>query len=299
MKIRSRELRAVGWWLAAACCLLGVGTVGAEVGVVDDSAPTTIYVLGIIEDIDPVPSVWRTFAAEQPGRKILNPEGEQNGDGPPSILFNAQFNLAIAVWAKNLPGGYDVVMSRYANGAWSAPQVLAGSPANERDPVLALDPSDGSVHLLYWIDDATPRVMYMLSPADLSSWSAPLLVSGQGEVACRPSAMFHDGLLRVAYEVHDLGYGMTPRQIVFATYDGQIPFLTENLAVTSYAGANRPEVHSAGGKLWVDWIDSEGEMGWTRQQPSGSWTPVAVESFGTIEQREYHVRGAIKFQATQ
>jgi hypothetical protein len=49
--------------------------------------------------------------------------------------------------------------------------------------------------------------------------------------------------------------------------------------------------------LWVDWIDADGEMTWTRRMGPGPWDPIESESFATTEERDYHVRGEIEGQA--
>lgn len=254
------------------------------------------YVMeGIVDDPEPVGNAWRRFNADGAHRAVLNDEGFANGDGDPALVVHS--GVPIVAWSKSYPGGYDVVISRFVDGSWSVPQPVADSAADELDPHLVLD-SQGSIHLLYWINDGSPRVMHMQGPADLTSWSAAIQVSQPAEIACRPSGAFHDGVLRVAYEVHDFGYGSTPRQIVVATRQAE-GFGSQTLAVTQHAGDNRPVLHDAGGTLWVDWIDADGEMAWRRQLSSGVWQPIEIEPFETNEERDYHVRGAIRVLALQ
>lgn len=277
-----------------------VSTAPAEVGVSlsGDAASVNYYeVKSIIDDPEPVGIVWAAYNSTGPNRVILNPEGEANGDGEPSSLAT-QAGFPAVVWSKNSPGGYDVVLSTFVGDAWTAPAVLAGTAEDELDPVLVEDPSNGAVHLLYWVLDGSPRVMHRQAPADLSSWTAAVQVSQPGELAARPSAVFHEGELHVAYEVHDLGYGSTPRQIVLATWDGQV-FLSEMVAMTGHAEPNWAGVHSAEGTLWIDWIDAPDEMMWARQTSPGVWDPVQCELFETTEERDYHVRAEIELLALQ
>ena len=98
----------------------------------------------------------------------------------------------------------------------------------------------------------------------------------------------------MAYEAHDLGQGTTPRQIVLATHDGQ-GFTYEILATTQHpdselAGSPR----NARDRMWVDWIDADNEVAWTRLATDGSWDPIGVEYFATPEQRDFHVRGQVR-----
>jgi hypothetical protein len=102
----------------------------------------------------------------------------------------------------------------------------------------------------------------------------------------------------VTYENHASQLGGTPRQIVHAWNDGG-SFTSEVIAVTSHDGFNRPEAHSSGSVLWIDWLDSDGEMTWTRKEGSGTWDPIEVEPFTTNEERDYHVRETIEAQALE
>jgi hypothetical protein len=154
--------------------------------------------------------------------------------------------------------------------------------------------------LFYWVDTPTPEVLYTHAPADLSNWSSPVLVSQANQPACRPAGAFYGGVLRVAYEVHDFGFGNSPRQIVIARQDGAA-FTPEIVALTNNLGAVRPEIHSQSGKVWIDWVDAEtsgsGEVAWTCIDSQGQWQPLQYEPFANVEQRDYLVRGAVRMKA--
>ncbi len=250
---------------------------------------------GIYDGPDPVPHFWSRYS-NNPNLIVLNPEGTTNGDGPPSMLGNPS-GLNIVAWAKNSSTGYDVVYSRFANGAWSAPEVLAGSPVDEQDPFLLQGP-DGAIHLFYWEAGTALRVMYKKASPDLSSWTPPVQISEEGLPACRPAAVFHQGVLYVTYEVHDYGYGQTPRQVIVARQDGDA-FVREVLAITHNADPIWPQIHSRNGRLWVDWIDAPGQMVWTRKDDGGAWMPIQPEPYGSTLQREFFVRGTIQYLASQ
>jgi hypothetical protein len=275
-------------------------TVLCEVGVVvdDQSTVRSMYRVGITDDSDPVGTVWARYTPPIAGRSVLNEDGYTNGDGRPDAAINQVSELPVVVWSMNGVEGYDVVISYFENDAWSTPIPLTAAIYDELDPVLAIDPSDGSVHVVYWVFDECPKVMRRVAPADLSSWTAPEQVSGPGEVASRPTAVFHNGALTIAYESHGSVYGSTPRQIVLATEAGG-GFTYDVIAVSLHDQPNWPEVHSGIDKLWVDWIDGTAEMTWTRQQGSGSWDPIETEDFQSAEERDFHVRGQIKAQALE
>jgi len=284
---------AAGLWAA-------VAPANAEVSV-QSTAPFANgpdQILRITEDPDVFPlRFWDdVVSSHTPSRVALNPGGDANGDGRPSVLLNRFSGLPIVAWARNSASGFDIVVSSFSGGAWTEPVVVAGTADDELDPWLTLDPSDGTVHLVYWTDGATPTVLHRQAPADLSSWSAPLQVSDGGDPSYRPASAFHAGTLQVVYEVHRFGPGQTPREIVLAekvgdTFDAQV------LAVSNHGGALWPQVHSHNGKLWLEWIDSADEMAWIRMQSIGGWSPAQYEVFLNTEQLEFFVRGTIRTAA--
>jgi hypothetical protein len=109
--------------------------------------------------------------------------------------------------------------------------------------------------------------------------------------------------LRVAYEVHNFGSGNTPRQVVLARFEGGA-FTPEVVAMTNNLADVRPQVHSHGGHLWVDWVDHEttggsGELAWTRLSSQGQWEAIQFEPFANREQRDYRVRGGARMKAIE
>jgi hypothetical protein len=290
----------------AGILLLLSAPAAAEVGVIRDLAQGNpargpYELRGIVDDGDPVGSIaWRTYGPARGDHAILNPDGEANGDGRPSSMFNTFSLLPVVAWSKASAGGFDVVVSRFVNDAWTDPLVLAenATVAEPADPVLLMDPTDGTTHLYYWTDTPTPQVMHRQAPADLSSWSTPEPISPAGEIAVRPTATIHQGELHVAYEVHTSQLGGTPRQIVLARDVGG-SYSSEVIGTTDLAEPNRPQVHSAAGVVWVEWIDIAGQMAWTRQDSSGSWDPIDSEPFATPEERDYEVPATIKAEALE
>lgn len=283
---------------------IGIRPARCEVGVFVDPADNQLRPKGgaydfalIVEDPDGFP-VWTSFTPDA-RRIVLNAQGDANGDGPPSTLLSAS-GVPVVAWARNSPSGYDVVISTYpGGGAWSEPEVVAGGPDDEMDPSLVLDPSSGAVHLFYWVDATVPVVMHREAPADLSSWSAPDQVSGGVYPAYRPWGVFHEGVLRVIYEVHNYGSGQTPRQIVLARQENG-SFVPEIMAVSYYSGLLWPRVHSTSGRLWIDWIDAQGEIAWFRLDPGGStWEPTHYEPFASAEEMEFHVRPGIRLKVVE
>jgi hypothetical protein len=205
-------------------------------------------------------------------------------DGPPSVVVSPATNTPVVAWSRRSPSGADVVTSRFANGAWAVPRVVARSPEDERDPQLVLG-TGGTVYLLYWVDGPTPRVLLRESSGDLSAWSAPSAVSAADELALRPAGAFHDGALHVTYERHDLGLDRAPTNVVLARRDGDT-WRSEVLAVSWSRTPLWPRSHSEEGRLWVDWDDGDGAAGWVRMDASGRWESPRYEPALASETRD-------------
>jgi hypothetical protein len=245
---------------------------------------------------DPFPQVWERLSSPTSGTIPLNPNGSSTGDGSPATLIHPLTGEAIVAWARNTAGSFDVVISRFHDGAWVEPIVVAGELVDEIDPSLAAD-AEGTIHLVFATDGEDRGIWHVEGAADLSSWSEPVRVSEPGAAASRPDAVVHESILRVVYESHDLGFGSTPKTIVLSRREGS-GFVREVVATTGHAGAASPRVGSHGGRLWVDWVDAvhatgAGELAWVRLGFDGP-EPPGYLPFASAFDREFHVRPGIR-----
>lgn len=245
---------------------------------------------------DPFPDVWNPVTFPGSGSVPLNPGGSENGDGEPSIAHNPATGEWLVAWARSSLSGYDVVVSRFLDGAWSEPVVAAGGLGDEADPWLAISEA-GDIHVVYVSTDPVRSIRLTVAPPDLSIWSAPEQVSDPAVHSTSPSAVFHDGELRVVYESHDLGYGATPKSLVMSRLEGG-RFVREVVAVTSHPGSSQPRVGSHDGKAWLDWIDAtfatgSGELAWIRLGEPG---PTNFVPYVDAFDREFHVRPGVRLR---
>lgn len=296
--LRTKLLPVLVVALAIVACLAPAARAEVAVAMTQNDDHDLIvvpYATAITDDAEPVVGIWMRISPLGGNRVLLNETGDANGDGAPSIAVDPQTRMPIVAWSRNDAGDLDIVVSRFDPnlGDWTTPQVVAGSSEIEKDPTLVIDPADGTLHVVYWIDDATPRVLHRQAPADLSAWSAAEEVSRPGEIGLRPCAVFHAGSLMVVYEAHPYGIGQTPRQIVVGARQPDGTWLAETLATTYHGDPNRPKLHSGLGKLWVEWIDAAGEMAWSRQESVG-WSALDMEPFGSVEDREFNARTRVR-----
>jgi len=287
--------------LVVSVCGLALAEVGISTNEGTSIVATGPYLMSIIDDPDPI-GIWMRQSQPSSTRAVLNESGGMNGDGRPSMAFDPGYGLPIVTWGKNNGSGFDIVESHFENGAWTTPAVVvaAVSTTIDPEPAIAIDKQTGAIHIAYLMSDTAPKVMHIKTPADLSSWTPPSLVSEVGENAVRPSAVIHQGTLTVAYESHVSGVGSTPRMITVATSDGLGGFTHETLTNSHGGSPNRPRLHTGiGSFLWIDWIDNANDMAWVRWNPTTGWGSVQIEPFTDIEDRDYHARGRVKRMATQ
>ncbi|MDH3591948.1 MAG: hypothetical protein OER88_08725, partial [Planctomycetota bacterium] len=222
------------------------------------------------------------------------------------LFVHPSSRLIFVVWSKSTVTGYDLVLSRFAGGAWQPFEVVSNGPEDEFDPQVAFGP-DGKIHLVYWTQDANDGagvVRYREAPANLGSWSLPQRVSFSDESARRPSIAIHQAMIKVGYEAWPTG-SLDPasRDVVIASRElAANGWMPEWVAATGYSGALWTGLHAKGDELWVEWIDAEtgpvsGEMAWRELGSDGSWTPITLEPFGNEEEYEFRVRENIRWEA--
>jgi len=277
----------------------------AEIGVSTKEGTSIVatgpYLMSIIDDPDPI-GIWMRHSQPSSTRAVLNENGGTNGDGRPSMTFDPTNGVPIVTWGKNNGSGFDIVESHFENGAWTSPAIIAAAVTltTDPEPSIVLDRQTSDVHIVYIMDDTTPKVMHTTAPVDFSSWTSPNLVSEIGEISLRPSVVVHEGTVTVAYESHISGVGSTPRVITVAKADGLGGFTHETLTNSHGGSPNRPRLHTGiGSSLWIDWIDDTNDMAWSRWNPGTEWGSVQIEPFTDIEDRDYHARGRVKRLAAQ
>ncbi|NNE35192.1 MAG: exo-alpha-sialidase [Rhodothermales bacterium] len=293
MKITSSRLRLLS---LIAMALLFPPEGRAEVATHGDESPgRTVVILEVnrLTDGDgPWGSVWESHSTEEQVH-VLNGDGEANQDGQPTILLHPHTRVPIVAWPRRTATGYDIVVSRFRNGSWDEPSVVAIGDGGTLDPYLIADPTTGEVHLFYRMGEGRPHIEHRSASDDATSWSGATVVSAPGEIAVRPSAAWHLGRLLVAYEVHVDALEGASRQIVVAEPDGAT-WINEIVASTAHNGRSDPQIHSDGTRIWVDWIDAPDALSWTCREDDGSWASLETEAFSGAEDREYHVRGRVK-----
>ncbi len=262
----------------AVCIGLTVsGTSLAEVSARSYGQSTDTLILGqIVDGPDPIGQIWAVIRPVPPAT-ILNASGFARGDGPPDIKVKTvtEDPEPIGVWAYNTGTDHDIAFSEWDGNAWTPTAFLTSGVEDELDPRLAIE-SDGTLHVVWWTAEVSPKIYLATRPAGSSTWDPAVLVTDIGEKGRRPSVAVEDSTLRVAYE-RDSSIGGMAQDVVVATRQPNGSFVTNIVASTTRTERLDPTIHADQGHLWLDWKHATGEF--RHSEFTGIWTTNVPESW--------------------
>src|SRR5262245_61078239 len=118
--------------------------------------------------------------------------------------------------------------------------------------------SAGEVWVTWWRDGSTRQIF--VRKRSQGTWDAERLVSDAGQSSKKPQIL-HDGTNPwIGYEyVSGNGTGIAVSKVI----DGPDPINPVTIATTSFAGNVDGHVHASSGHLWVTWVDSASQVGWS------------------------------------
>lgn len=281
--------------LLVAACLPAAGF--AEISTdAADSTVHTIILNSITDGPDPI-GIWLQYRSIAANR-ILNPDGDARGDGPPDITYlppggGAEPNgRPAAIWAYNAGIDHDIAFSEWSGGSWGATEFLTAAAEDELDPRIVARP-DGELHAVWWTAGAVSRVYWTTRPGGSSAWGVPVEVVTGGR---RPSVAVVGGTVYVAYQRDSTAGGMVQDVVVVRReVDGSF---TEEFATSTTRGEPLDAVlHETAGTLWLDW-KHEAELFGCAERGPASWGPVEFVGWPDptwigVEQARKIVRGLV------
>jgi hypothetical protein len=129
-----------------------------------------------------------------------------------------------------------------------------------------------------WEEAATAEIRYAYRDPLTKIWSAETTVSGTGEASHAPRIV-HNGLETwVAYEIET---GSSTSIAVTGIIDSPEPFPPAvTIATRTFAASAELDLRAESGRVWVSWLESETELGWSEYDPStGEWTSPRLETY--------------------
>jgi hypothetical protein len=188
-------------------------------------------------------------------------------DGRPDLVVDPTTGGPIVVWA------YDAVIDHdIAVGEWTGDDCrlslgfLTSSLVDELDPRVFVD-RDGTAYVVWWEAGLPERVLLSYRLAGSRYWEFPSEIATGGR---RPAVVVHNGQLLVAYE-RDAADG---QEIVLAV-PGESGYDLEVVATTTRSAGLDVVMHSAAGRLWVEWKHSDTELAYS-QRVSARWTTPTI-----------------------
>jgi hypothetical protein len=198
---------------------------------------------------------------------------------PPSSSTNplsGQIETADPVWSGS---NYDISYVVYS-GIQSSPDIetVSSDPLDDRRPRLAHAPS-GDSWVTWWRDDDTDRVLVRKRTHSSGAWSSERTLSDTDEHSRNPFIV-HDGSQTwVVYEEDDAA---GTDIIVAVITDEPDPIEIRTVATTDHDGAVDVMAHTDSGQLWVTWIDSSTEVGWSKyDEATETWSLPVYESYAS------------------
>jgi hypothetical protein len=170
---------------------------------------------------------------------------------------------------------------------------LSTDSRDDLGPRLAISGS-GDSWVVWWREGETDEVIMRKRTHTTDTWSDELRISDKSESSRSPEIV-HDGKNAwVAFELDDAGdiviavsvIGDDPNPVGSRMY----------VSATDYAEDCDTLIHNEDGHLWVTWVDSSTEVGWSEYDyASESWNAAGYESYSSdsIEDARERIRDGL------
>lgn len=275
--------------LTSLMLLLVAAPLSAEVSVTRESDGTARLFFATGPD-----GPWDQLRSEVAAPDLLNADGDLEGDSWPEMLVNPDSDLPDVVWSS---GGdnREIMMSWHDGDAWQSAVNLSNSAGNDELPALAAD--EHGNRFVVWTRSRTSRdlVLFTALAGDDHSQTSVFELSERHDSARR--AILGIDSIGDVYAVYEEAHnGNDPVMYLaidrievdrdedgYLSHSGESPIdIARSVTITTAAetgAALHPQVHVEGDHLWVDWIDSEGQLGWT-ELVDGAFTSTELVEIG-------------------
>ena len=195
----------------------------------------------------------------------------------PDLQINAVSGLIEVVDASWSGSNYNVRYTQVlTNGDSKESTLLSSHSANDNDPRITSAP-DGETVVVWWRDLKTDLVIYRRRTLPTGAWGSEITVGRATESGSRPRVVFSDGDYCIAYQIQNSRSRSIGVQIID---DDPEPFRAI-VATTTYTGDLDIQVDAEMNHLWVTWIDSASNVGYSEfDAQSRLWALTTFEPFG-------------------
>jgi hypothetical protein len=217
-------------------------------------------------------------------------------------LFMLAAAAAMAAWAVGLPDLELNILTGYLESVDAAPvggriqHVTDRGKGTTRTSAListepGLDPrlaiaGDGDSLVVWWTDAARDKVYCRIRDEASGAWGAERWISDPQVDSRSPEIIYEGGAAWVAYEADN---GPSLSVIAMSIIDSPEP-IPQVLATTTFTGNVDVLIHGDEGEVWVTWVDSSTEVGWSAYEPATeTWSGAQFQSYvgiGTAAARQ-------------
>ena len=196
----------------------------------------------------------------------------------PDLQINAVSQLIEVVDAAWSGSNYNVRYTQMMpNGESKGSTLLSSHSANDNDPRISSAP-DGDTVVVWWRDLKTDLVIYRKRTLLTGIWGSEQVVGRTTESGSRPRVVSSDRDYCIAYQIQNLKSRSVGVQIID---DDPEPFRSI-IATTLYSGDLDMQVDAEMSHLWVTWIDSASNVGYSEfDSQSRLWALPTFEPFAS------------------
>jgi hypothetical protein len=211
---------------------------------------------GIIEDPDPVPLFGWDLVHDVFLGDILNPDGEERGDGPIDASFHPTTGAPIATWAYQTGSDHDIVINEWSGDGWGDNVFVTSGTDDEVDPRVHIDDQERA-YLVWWVDDEVQALYLCVREAGSQIWGLPQMITAPGR---RPSVIRHNDNVLIAFE-RDFGVGGQEVVLAVVADGGGVSF--DTVALTARTERLDVMLHKSGDVVWMDWMHADATMAYS------------------------------------
>jgi len=197
---------------------------------------------------------------------------------PPDLKINPASGLIEVVDAAWSGSNYNVRFSQVTDGGDPiGSSFLTTNASNDLDPRIASAPNGATV-VVWWRDVKVDMVVYRLRSTATGAFGPERTVGRSTESNSRPRVVYSGGTPCVAYQIQN----KTSRSVGAELIDDDPEPFRSIIATTSYSGDLDIQVEAEMNHLWVTWIDTGSQVGYSEYDAvHGLWAVPIFEPFST------------------
>ena len=173
--------------------------------------------------------------------------------------------------------------------------ILTTDPHDDLGARLAVHTGNGDTWVAWWRADSTDQVIVRRRISASGTWTPERVQSAPTEGSRNPSIAFDGSDPWLAYE-SDAVDGGTMIQAK-AIDDDPNPFVAAvAIARTDFKGTIDTLLQAESGHLWVSWVDSATQLGWSKYDyATGTWSVPEFESYAadSVDAARLRIRSTV------